>query len=747
VLRALLQRLVVADVVGLAHEARERVVDRAREQRVVEVLAGRVLDAPAPVPRVADARAYGARALRARGRVRAREHREVPGAVGRGRAERARRGGRRGDEAGVALAVCLRVRARRRARVRAARVHDGRPRAEVVGEAERARLPAHAEEARVAVARGRVGARRELRAAVGGARDARARAARALEGVPRARRARRRERRGRADRRAALGLLRELRGLRLRAAVREVARLEEPRRARRAGVVEGALRAREALALLGARQRRVRGGPAQRRARRARGDEPAGREGVEGARDEAVAARAEVPGEALAALERRGHAALPVARRALAREDVGLAEARVARVRGARRARLRALRGDRRVLPRARRARDARRHPRRGGERAGGAHGARLGGGGAHGCRELAGLAGGACGGIEIWSVRAPGAGGARELGVGVQPGVAHAVVLASRSGSARAVGVAGEASPSRVSGHANRESIWRARLAYIHGAVFAVLPGRARRAALAGLPGVAQVAQALRQQRGVRRARRVRGARQAGRERRARRRGVVGVRGTRRARRLPGAVRVAPRRARAAGVARGHAARRVRGRARRVREEEALDAEAVLDAPAPRRREAVRRTLLRRDRVRGAEVVRRTLRARRVGQLPLVRARRARPAALLAVAVELEEEARAAQALRAQRRARRRVRWSMNSRTRPSSSAVTQQEARTPSSNRGQDICFLRVEFCLFSCRHLYPLLLSDYSELLCETRAKHARETICAGLVRFVSIVFYLV
>jgi len=188
--------------------------------------------------------------------------------------------------------------------------------------------------------------------------------------------------------------------------------------------------------------------------------EPADREGVEGARDEAVAAGAEVPWEALAALERGRHAALPVARRALAREDVRLREARVARVRWARRARLRALRRDGRVLPRARGARDARRHPRLGGERAGGAHCARLGGGGAHGCRELAGLAGGACGGVIIWSVGAPGAGGARELGVGVQAGVAHAFVLASRSGSAGAVGVAGEASPSRVSGHASRESI-----------------------------------------------------------------------------------------------------------------------------------------------------------------------------------------------------------------------------------------------------------------------------------------------
>lgn len=68
-----------------------------------------------------------------------------------------------------------------------------------------------------------------------------------------------------------------------------------------------------------------------------------------------------------------------------------------------------------------------------------------------------------------------------------------------------------------------------------------------------------------------------------------------------------------------------------------------------------------MRRALLGRDRVRGAEVVLRTLRARGVGQLPLVRARRARSAALLAGAVELEEEARAAQALRALRCAERR--------------------------------------------------------------------------------------
>lgn len=233
--------------------------------------------------------------------------------------------------------------------------------------------------------------------------------------------------------------------------------------------------------------------------------------------------------------------------------------------------------------------------------------------------------------------------------------------MFASRSGSAGGVGAAGEARPSSVRGHANRESIYRTGLAYIHRAVFPVLSGRTRRAVCAGLARVAEVAQALREQRGVRRARRVRRTGQAGRERRARRRGVVGVGRTRRARWLAGAVGVAPRRARTAGVARRHPAQRVRGGARRVREEEALDAEAVLHAPAPRRREAVRRALLRGDRVRGAEVVLRTLRARGVGQLPLVRARRARPAALLPAAVQLEEEACAAQALRALRRARRR--------------------------------------------------------------------------------------
>jgi len=274
VLRTLLQRLVEADVVGLAHEAGDRVVDRARQQRVVEVLSGGVLDAPAPVSCVAYARADGARALRARGRVRARDHREVPRAVGRARTQRARRGGRGREEAGVALAVCLRVGARRRARVQAARVHDRRPGAEVVGDAERALLAAHAEKTRVAVARRRVGAPRELRAAVCGARDARARAARVLERVPRARRARRRERRGRPDRRPALGLQRELRGLRVRAAVRKVSRLEQPGRAQRAVVVEGALGAREALALLRPGQRRVCGRPAQRRARRARARRP-----------------------------------------------------------------------------------------------------------------------------------------------------------------------------------------------------------------------------------------------------------------------------------------------------------------------------------------------------------------------------------------------------------------------------------------------------------------------------------------
>jgi len=108
---------------------------------------------------------------------------------------------------------------------------------------------------------------------------------------------------------------------------------------------------------------------------------------------------------------------------------------------------------------------------------------------------------------------------------------------------------------------------------------------------------------------------------------------------------------------ARAEGVGSGETCSglRVRGCDRSVREEEALDAEAVLHARIPRRREAVRRALLWRIRVRWAdEVVQRTLRARGVSQLPLVRAPQARPAALLPVPVELEEEACAAQAPRA---------------------------------------------------------------------------------------------
>lgn len=116
----------------------------------------------------------------------------------------------------------------------------------------------------------------------------------------------------------------------------------------------------------------------------------------------------------------------------------------------------------------------------------------------------------------------------------------------------------------------------------------------------------------------------------------------VVRVRGTRGARGLPGAVAVRARRARVAGVAPGA-----------VVEEEALHAEAVFHAHAPRAGKAVQRTRLGRVRSCGAVVVRGTLCAQHVCEIAFVRAGVASGAALLPAHVRFEEEARVAQTVR----------------------------------------------------------------------------------------------
>lgn len=284
--------------------------------------------------------------------------------------------------------------------MRAARIHDRCSGAEAVCLAEIARLPADPEVSGIALAQGGVGAGVVFRAAVGRAWVAGDGACRVLERVFRARDADCELCCGCADRRAALRLDRQLGLQRVGAAVRVVLCLEVTGRAGRARGVEGSRRPGRALALLGAGQRRVGGRLAQRRARRTRRHQPPRRKGVEGARQESVRPGTEVACEALAALEGRRLGALPKARGAFAREHVGHAVRPVAGVRRTRGALARPLRGDRGVLPRARRARQAGGHASLGAVRAGGAFAARLAAVGAQSCREFSRLAGCAAGRI-----------------------------------------------------------------------------------------------------------------------------------------------------------------------------------------------------------------------------------------------------------------------------------------------------------------------------------------------------------
>jgi hypothetical protein len=191
------QRLVEADVVGLARAAGACVVDCACQMAVVEIDAGGVLDAAAP----------------------------VSWAVGRGRTEVA--GPRRCSrvKAAVALAVLLRLRPGPGTGVRPARIHDRCSGAEVVSVAKIAGLADDAEESRIAPALARRRTRVVFRAAVGGACVADDRARLVLERVVRARHTGGGQSDECADCGAALLLDLELGGQRVRAAVCAVPRL------------------------------------------------------------------------------------------------------------------------------------------------------------------------------------------------------------------------------------------------------------------------------------------------------------------------------------------------------------------------------------------------------------------------------------------------------------------------------------------------------------------------------------------